>query len=322
MKAKDYLTDQDVRWCPGCGDYSVLKQLTEVFEAIGADPDNTVLISGIGCSSRLPYYINTYGLHGLHGRAPAIATGVKLANPDADVWLVTGDGDALSIGGNHLIHLLRRNVNVPILLFNNEVYGLTKGQYSPTSQPGQHSRSSPLGSIDQALNPLTLAMGANASFIARSMDRSPAHLREMMIAAKAHHGSALLEIYQNCNVFNDGAFARFSNKQHAIDHTFHVEHGKPILIGKDQDKTLQLVQGQVEVIKLSPAGDVSQAWIHDIHDPIKAYALARMVGDLRPFGIIYQCERPVHEQEVHRAMAEQGQKSLEAILHAGRTWEV
>ena len=165
-------------------------------------------------------------------------------------------------------------------------------------------------------------MGANASFIARSMDRSPAHLREMMIAAKAHHGSALLEIYQNCNVFNDGAFERFSNKQHTIDHTFHVEHGKPILIGKDQDKTLQLVQGQVEVIKLSPAGDLSQAWTHDIPDPIKAYALARMAGDLRPFGIIYQCERPVHEQEVHRAMAEQGQQSLEVILHAGRIWEV
>ncbi|MDG1252147.1 MAG: 2-oxoacid:ferredoxin oxidoreductase subunit beta [Schleiferiaceae bacterium] len=319
MTGKDFLSDQEVRWCPGCGDYSILKQFTEVLALIGADPSQTVVISGIGCASRLPYYVNAYGMHSLHGRAPAVATGIKLANPSLDVWLITGDGDALSIGGNHLIHALRRNVGVPILLFNNEIYGLTKGQYSPTSRSGAVSKSTPLGSIDHPVNPQTLALGAGATFLARSMDRHPAHLREVLAASKAHKGSAFVEIYQNCNVFHDGAFEQFTDKKSQSDHAIFLQHGEPITFGTNLDHGLILEGSQVKVVPLAERS-ASECWIHDERDPMKAFALARMTEDLRPFGILYREDRPVFEQQVHAA--HQNSRSFEEVLAMGRTWTV
>ncbi|HAG49553.1 MAG TPA: 2-oxoacid:ferredoxin oxidoreductase subunit beta [Cryomorphaceae bacterium] len=319
MNGKDFLSDQEVRWCPGCGDYSVLKQFTEVLASLEADPANTVVVSGIGCSSRLPYYVNTYGIHSLHGRAPSVATGIKLANPSLDVWIITGDGDALSIGGNHLLHVLRRNVQVPILLFNNEIYGLTKGQYSPTSRAGALSKSTPLGSIDYPLNPQTLALGAGATFVARSMDRNPTHLRQMLMLAKSHEGSALVEIYQNCNVFNDGVFEAFTDKKMQSDHAIFLTHGEPLVFGSHRDKGLVLSGSQVQVVSLTDRS-ASECWIHDERDPMKAYALARMTGDLRPFGVFYREDRSVFEKQVHRALSET--RSLEEVLAMGRTWKV
>lgn len=316
---KDFLSDQEVRWCPGCGDYSVLKQFTEVLAQLDADPANTVVVSGIGCASRLPYYVNAYGMHSLHGRAPAVATGIKLANPTLDVWIITGDGDALSIGGNHLIHALRRNVGVPILLFNNEIYGLTKGQYSPTSRAGAISKSTPLGSVDHPVNPQTLALGAGATFLARSMDRHPAHLREMMIRAKAHGGSALLEIYQNCNVFHDGAFEAFTDKKTQSDHAIFLEHGQPITFGVEHDKALWL-DGQTVRIVSTMERPLSECWIHDETDAMKGFALARMTGEVRPFGVLYREDRPIFEVQVHAAHAQT--RSLEEVLALGRTWTV
>lgn len=319
MTGKDFLSDQEVRWCPGCGDYSILKQFTEVLATMGADPATTVVVSGIGCSSRMPYYVNSYGIHSLHGRAPAIATGIKLANPSLDVWLITGDGDALSIGGNHLIHALRRNVGVPILLFNNEIYGLTKGQYSPTSKPGLHTKSTPTGSIDHPINPLTLALGAGATFVARSMDRHPAHLREALTASKQHSGAALLEIYQNCNVFHDGAFDAFTDKKTQSDHAIFLQHGQPITFGADGQRALILEGGQPVEVSLTDRS-ASECWIHDETDPMKAYALARMVGDIRPFGILYREDRPTFESQVHAAA--QNTRSIEDVFRLGRTWTV
>jgi len=240
LTPKDFLTDQEVRWCPGCGDYSILKQVQTVLPELGLKREEIVFISGIGCSSRLPYYMETFGMHSIHGRATAIASGLKATRPELSVWIVTGDGDSLSIGGNHLIHLLRRNFDVNILLFNNEIYGLTKGQYSPTSPEGLVTKSTPLGSIDHPFNPLALCMGADATFIARSMDRDPVHLREMLKRSHGHKGSSLLEIYQNCNVFNDGAFEIFTEKASKKMNTLFVEHGKPLLFGENNSKGIML----------------------------------------------------------------------------------
>ncbi len=240
LTAKDFVTDQEVRWCPGCGDYSILAQVQKVMPQIGIPRENIVIISGIGCSSRFPYYMNTYGMHSIHGRAPAIASGLKATRPELSVWIVTGDGDSLSIGGNHTIHLLRRNFNVNILLFNNQIYGLTKGQYSPTSEQDKVTKSTPLGSIDHPFNPLALAMGADASFLARSMDRDPKHLQQMLIRSNQHHGSSFLEIYQNCNIFNDGAFEVFTEKASRPAETLFVEQGKPLIFGAQQNKGIRL----------------------------------------------------------------------------------
>src|SRR5664279_4484244 len=240
LTPKDFVTDQEVRWCPGCGDYSILAQVQKIMPTLGIPRENIVIISGIGCSSRFPYYMDTYGMHSIHGRATAVASGLKAARPDLSVWIVTGDGDSLSIGGNHTIHLLRRNFDVNILLFNNQIYGLTKGQYSPTSEHEKVTKSTPLGSIDHPFNPLALAMGADASFIARSMDRDPKHLQQMLMRSHQHKGSSFLEIYQNCNIFNDGAFEIFTEKKSKPEEALFLEHGKPLVFGTEKNKGIKL----------------------------------------------------------------------------------
>src|SRR3954462_35834 len=240
LSARDFATDQEVRWCPGCGDYSILAQVQRIMPGIGVPKENIVIVSGIGCSSRFPYYMNVYGMHSIHGRATAVASGLKATRPELSVWIVTGDGDALSIGGNHTIHLLRRNFDVNILLFNNQIYGLTKGQYSPTSEENKVTKSTPFGSIDHPFNPMALALGADATFVARSMDRDPKHLQQMLLRSNGHHGTSLLEIYQNCNIFNDGAFEIFTEKSTKAEETIFLENGKPLVFGASQHKGIRL----------------------------------------------------------------------------------
>src|ERR1035441_6787856 len=265
LTAKDFATDQDVRWCPGCGDYSILAQVQRSFpDLVDVKKENIVWVSGIGCSSRFPYYMDTYGFHGIHGRAPAIATGVKIANPELSVWVATGDGDLLSIGGNHFIHACRKNIDLKVLLFNNRIYGLTKGQYSPTSEKGKKTKTTPFGSIDFPFNPLSLAVGAGATFIARSLDRDPKHLQEMMKRAAAHKGTAFIEVYQNCNIFNDGAFEILTEKETKADNVLVLEQGKPMLFGKNNDKGIRLNGISPEVVNLSERKySVNDLWVHD-----------------------------------------------------------
>ncbi|MGN6800685.1 MAG: 2-oxoacid:ferredoxin oxidoreductase subunit beta, partial [Ginsengibacter sp.] len=256
LTAKDFATDQEVRWCPGCGDYSILAQVQRVFPTLGIPKENFVIISGIGCSSRFPYYMNTYGMHSIHGRATAIASGLKASRPELSVWIVTGDGDSLSIGGNHTIHLLRRNFDVNILLFNNEIYGLTKGQYSPTSEQTKITKSSPFGSIDHPFNPAALALGADATFVARTMDRDPKHLQDMLLRSAKHKGASFLEIYQNCNIFNDGAFEIFTDKKTKAEETLFLVHGEPLVFGETKNKGIRLNGLKPEVVELN--GNVSE----------------------------------------------------------------
>lgn len=332
---KDFSSDQDVRWCPGCGDYSILKQVQSVMPEIGVARENVVFISGIGCSSRFPYYMNTYGMHSIHGRAPAIASGLKSANPDLSVWVITGDGDALSIGGNHLIHMLRRNFDFNILLFNNEIYGLTKGQYSPTSPTGTITKSTPMGSVDHPFNPLALAAGADGTFIARAMDRDPKHLREILKDANDHKGSSLIEIYQNCNVFNDGAFAVYTDKDTKEDSTVFVEHGKPMVFGKDGDKGIVLDGASPHIVDLSGGDyDKHDLWVHDKYDRFKAGVLIRCFdspstpseGLPRPFGVFYQENRPTYEELLHDQISasvdRKGKGDLDTLLRGTNTWEI
>ena len=264
LTSKDLQTDQDVRWCPGCGDYSILKQVQTVLPELNIPRENIVFISGIGCSSRFPYYMETYGMHSIHGRATAIASGLKATRPDLSVWIVTGDGDSMSIGGNHFIHLLRRNFNVNILLFNNEIYGLTKGQYSPTSEMGKVTKSTPMGSIDHPFNPLALSLGADATFVARTMDRDPKHLQEMLRRSHAHKGTSLLEIYQNCNVFNDGAFFKYTDKETKADSTLFLEQGKPLVFGSSNQYGVMLDGFTPKIVNLEDGKiSVDSLWIHD-----------------------------------------------------------
>ncbi|WP_217495927.1 2-oxoacid:ferredoxin oxidoreductase subunit beta [Mangrovivirga cuniculi] len=272
LVAKDFATDQDVRWCPGCGDYSILKQIQTILPSINVPRENIVFISGIGCSSRFPYYMNTYGMHSIHGRAGAIVSGLKSVNPDLDIWMITGDGDSLSIGGNHLIHLLRRNFNVNIVLFNNQIYGLTKGQYSPTSPKGQVSKSTPFGSVDRPFNPITLALGSEGTFVARAIDRNPIHLREILSAAHDHNGASFIEIYQNCNVFNDGAFEEFTDKSLKDKNTLYLENGRPLLF--DNESKGIVLDGFKPVIVDMDSYSPDDCWIHDDEDKIKASILA------------------------------------------------
>ncbi len=331
--AKDFSSDQDVRWCPGCGDYSILKQVQSVMPEIGVEKEDIVFISGIGCSSRFPYYMNTYGMHSIHGRAPAIASGLKVANPDLSVWVITGDGDALSIGGNHLIHLLRRNFDLNILLFNNEIYGLTKGQYSPTSPEGKVTKSTPMGSIDHPFNPLSLASGADGTFIARAMDRDPKHLRDILRDANNHKGTSLVEIYQNCNVFNDGAFSQFTDKATRDESTVFVEHGKPMVFGNDDSKGLILDNATPKVVDLTTGEySVEDLWVHDKHNRFKADVLMRCFespeenGLPRPFGVFFETERPCYEELLHQqidyAVERKGKGDLDALLAGTNTWEI
>ncbi|HQV01074.1 MAG TPA: 2-oxoacid:ferredoxin oxidoreductase subunit beta, partial [Bacteroidia bacterium] len=309
LTSKDLVTDQDVRWCPGCGDYSILKQVQTVLPELGLPREQIVFISGIGCSSRFPYYMETYGMHSIHGRATAIASGLKATRPDLSVWIVTGDGDATSIGGNHFIHLLRRNFDVNVLLFNNQIYGLTKGQYSPTSEEGKITKSSPYGSVDHPFNPAALAMGADGTFIARSMDRDPVHLKDMLRRANAHKGTSFLEIYQNCNVFNDGAFEIFTEKSSKKQETLMIENGKPLIYGANAEKGIKLDGFKPVIVELvnTSANDL---WIHDETDRVKAGILARFFDDPskadhfpRPFGVFYTENRACYEDGMNQQVA-------------------
>ena len=333
LKAKDFQTDQEVRWCPGCGDYSILKQVHTVLPQIGLKREDIVVISGIGCSSRFPYYTNTFGMHSIHGRATAIASGLKATRPELSVWIVTGDGDGLSIGGNHLIHLLRRNFNVQILLFNNEIYGLTKGQYSPTSPLGKVAKSTPMGSIDHPFNPAALALGADATFVARSMDRDPAHLQQMLLRSHQHVGAAFLEIYQNCNIFNDGAFEVFTDKGSKLTAGMYVQDGQPLVFGENNEYGIRLDGFQPMAVQLGEEYSKDDLWIHDEKNIFKAQILTRifdeqsMEGHLpRPFGVFYAAERATYEDmlnaQVEQAIASRGVGNLDLLLCGSETCEI
>lgn len=333
LTSKDFVTDQEVRWCPGCGDYSILAQVQKVMPTLGIARENIAIISGIGCSSRFPYYMNTYGMHSIHGRATAVASGLKAARPDLSVWIVTGDGDGLSIGGNHTIHLLRRNFDVNVLLFNNQIYGLTKGQYSPTSEEHKITKSTPFGSIDHPFNPLALAIGADASFIARTMDRDPKHLQSMLIRANQHKGASFLEIYQNCNIFNDGAFEVFTEKGTKADEALFLEQGKPLVFGANQSKGIKLDGFRPVVVDLEAGASTSDLWVHDENDFYKAQILVRMFDDPRiaghlprPFGVFYQVDRPCYEDAMQLQMediiAKKGKGDLDKLLRGNETWTI
>jgi 2-oxoglutarate/2-oxoacid ferredoxin oxidoreductase subunit beta len=326
--AKDFKTDQEVRWCPGCGDYAILAAVQGFLPELGLRRENVVFVSGIGCSSRFPYYMNTYGFHSIHGRAPAIATGLASSRPDLSVWVVTGDGDALSIGGNHLIHSLRRNVNLKILLFNNRIYGLTKGQYSPTSEVGKITKSTPMGSLDSPFNPISLAIGAEASFVARTIDSDRKHLQSVLREAAQHNGTSLVEIYQNCNIFNDDAFAPLKDPQQRDDVTVRLEHGEPIVFGADRDKALRRSpSGSIEVVPADSPGIL----VHDAkcEDPSLAFALSRLDAPAfqhTPIGIFRQVERPTYDElmreQLDEAVAQQGPGDLAGLLGSGDTWRI
>lgn len=323
--AKDFSSDQEVRWCPGCGDYSILKQVQSVMPEINVPKEDIVFISGIGCSSRFPYYMETFGMHSIHGRATAIASGLKAARPDLSVWIITGDGDSLSIGGNHLIHLLRRNFDTNVLLFNNQIYGLTKGQYSPTSEKGKKTKSTPMGSIDHPFNPLALCMGADATFIARTMDRDPKHMREMLMRSNNHKGTSLLEIYQNCNVFNDGAFFGMTDKSTKMNQTLFLDHGQPLVFGENKDKGIRLDGFKPIIVSLNDCS-IDDLWVHDEKDRVKAVLLTRFFdADFpRPFGVFYSEDRPSYEdalvQQIDDAMKQKGQGNLDDLLKGSNTW--
>ncbi len=329
--AKDFQSDQDVRWCPGCGDYSILAQVQRIMPELGIPRHDMVFISGIGCSSRFPYYMDTYGFHGIHGRAPGIATGLKIARPDLNVWVATGDGDGLSIGGNHLIHICRRNVDVKILLFNNQIYGLTKGQFSPTSEYGKVTKSSPYGTVDSPFNPTLLALGAEASFVARTIDRDPKHMQAVIRRAAEHKGTAFVEIYQNCNVFNDGAFFTYTEKETKEENVVQIEHGKPMVFGKAKDKGIKLEGFTPTVVSLTDGKySVNDLIVHNENDTMLSFILARMssIPNLpRPVGVFYQDKnRPVYEVEmehqVQQAIKKSGEGDLEKLLNHGETWKI
>jgi 2-oxoglutarate/2-oxoacid ferredoxin oxidoreductase subunit beta len=330
--AKDFKTDQEVRWCPGCGDYAVLAAVQGFMPSLNIARENIVFISGIGCSSRFPYYMNTYGMHSIHGRAPAIATGLSATRPDLSVWVVTGDGDALSIGGNHLIHALRRNVNLKILLFNNRIYGLTKGQYSPTSEPGKITKSSPMGSLDAPFNPLSLAIGAGAGFVARTVDSDRKHLTSVLRAAAGYEGTALVEIYQNCNIFNDGTFEVLKNPATRDDHLLRLEQGGPLRYGAGGERTI--VRGPTGSLRPAAAGetapDGAAEAVHDAHDPdpALAFALSRLPenGGPTPIGVFRSVARPSYDrlvaEQLREAVAARGDGDLDALLTGRDSWTV
>ena len=333
LTTKDFPSDQEVRWCPGCGDYSILAQVQKIMPTLGIPRENIAIISGIGCSSRFPYYMETFGMHSIHGRATAIASGLKAARPDLSVWIVSGDGDSMSIGGNHTIHLLRRNFNVNFMVFNNQIYGLTKGQYSPTSEEHKVTKSTPYGSLDHPFNPLALAMGADGTFIARSMDRDPKHLQEMLLRSNAHKGTSFLEIYQNCNIFNDGAFEIFTEKATKSIETIFLEQGKPLLFGTNKEKGIKLDGFKPVVVDLSNGISADDCWLHDEHDFYKAQILVRMFDDPRieghlprPFGVFYQTDRPCYEDmlqaQVDEVMTKKGKGDLNKLIRGNETWTI
>ena len=330
--AKEFKSDQEVRWCPGCGDYVVLAAVQGFLPELGLRRENIVFVSGIGCSSRFPYYLNTYGVHSIHGRAPAIATGLAASRPDLSVWVITGDGDALSIGGNHLIHALRRNVNLKILLFNNKIYGLTKGQYSPTSELGKITKSTPVGSLDHPFNPVALALGAEATFVARTIDSDRKHLTSVLREAVAHRGAAFIEIYQNCNIYNDGAFEVLKDISTRDAHLIRLEHGQPIRYGADGELGIRRNpdSGELETARIADAGE-SGVLVHDAHapDPSTAFALSRLADDTlarTPIGVFRSVIRRTYDDmmksQIDRAGEQHGAGDLEALLTSGDTWNV
>jgi len=330
LSRKDFQTDQDVRWCPGCGDYAILSAVQSVFPELGIPREKFVVVSGIGCSSRFPYYMNTYGFHTIHGRAPAVATGLKIARPELEVWIATGDGDALSIGGNHLIHTLRRNVGVKILLFNNRIYGLTKGQYSPTSEVGKRTKSSPLGSVDYPFNALSVAIGAGATFVARSVDVFQPHLKATLRAAAAHQGTAFVEIYQNCNIFNDRAFAHLTEKAVRDDAIVHLEAGKPLVFGAQSDRGVRLNGTELEVVRFADGFGPEDCLVWDPKRPNPAISFMAAQLDAPefpvPIGVLREVEVPTFESamaaQLELARKKRGVGSLEDALRSGDTWTV
>ena len=330
LKPQDFASDQEVRWCPGCGDYAILKAVQKTLADIGARPESTVFVSGIGCSSRFPYYMATYGFHTIHGRAPAVATGIKLANPQLDLWIVTGDGDGLSIGGNHLVHILRRNVDAQILLFNNEIYGLTKGQYSPTSRVGTRSPSTPAGSLDAPVSPALLALGANARFVARAVDTQQKALVDVLTRAHAHKGASFVEIFQNCIVYNDGVFDDFAAKQTAAEHQIHVVHGQPLTFGKNGERGLRIAPGtlRLEVVEIGKDGVAAEdVLVHDETDRTLAGLLAAMTPPAMPMalGTLYCHPEASYDAVVAAAQPAAEAVStadLDALLRRGHTWTV
>jgi 2-oxoglutarate ferredoxin oxidoreductase subunit beta len=330
LTAKDLASDQEVRWCPGCGDYSILAQMKKALAPLGVPREKMVMISGIGCSSRFPYYMNTYGFHTIHGRAPTLATGLKACRPDLQVWVITGDGDGLSIGGNHLIHAIRRNVDLKIILFNNEIYGLTKGQYSPTSRIGTRTKSSPLGSIDNPLRPLSVAIGAEATFVARTIDVDINHLTATLKRAADHKGTAFVEIYQNCKIFNDGVFEYATDKSIKADNALYLEHGKPLIFGKDRNKGIRLHGLDPEVVTLGNGINVDDLLIHDerAEEPSLAYLLSRMVYPRFPECVgVFRCvQHPTYDDLLNKQIEDivkaKGKSKLEDLFASDDTWTV
>jgi 2-oxoglutarate ferredoxin oxidoreductase subunit beta len=331
LKKADFVSDQEVRWCPGCGDYAILNNVQKVMPELGIPREKVVFVSGIGCSSRFPYYMNTYGFHSIHGRAPALATGIKCANPDLSVWVITGDGDALSIGGNHFIHAIRRNLDLNYILFNNRIYGLTKGQYSPTSEFGKKTKSTPSGTIDYPVNPLSLAIASEATFVARSIDIDVKHLGTMVEAAAKHKGISFIEVYQNCNIFNDGAFDHFAERTVRSDRVLYLEHGKPMVFGKNREKGIRMNGALPEVVTIGENGITeNDLLVHDINlkDPSVAFMLARMEQPEfpQPVGIFRAIERPTYEDmmvdQIEASVAKAGPGNLEKLINSGDTWIV
>lgn len=333
LTPKDFASDQEVRWCPGCGDYSILKQVQTVLPDLGRPKEEFVFISGIGCSSRFPYYMDTFGMHSIHGRATAIATGLKATRPELSVWIISGDGDSMSIGGNHFIHLLRRNPDVNLLVFNNQIYGLTKGQYSPTSEQGKVTKSTPMGSVDYPFNPIALSLGADATFVARTMDRDPKHQQAMIRRAYDHKGTSLVEIYQNCNVFNDGAFEIFTEKGSKKEQTLMMENGKPLVFGENADKGIKLDGFKPIIVDLNDSS-VNDLWIHDETDLVKATILSRFYDDPadenhfpRPFGVFYVNNNKatfdeLFNEQINYAKEKMGAGDLDKLIAGKETWVV
>ena len=329
LKKKDFVSDQDVKWCPGCGDYAILAQVQKVYPTLGIPKENFLVVSGIGCSSRFPYYMNTFGFHSIHGRAPAVASGAKLSNPDLSVWMVTGDGDAMSIGGNHLIHVLRRNFDIKILMFNNKIYGLTKGQYSQTSELGKSTPSTHMGSLDHPFNPLSLALGAGATFVARSLDRESKHLGQMLRECNSHKGTSFIDIYQNCNIFNDGAFSDLTNRETRHDALIFLDEGQPMLFGKRKDKGLILDGSKIKVVSLEEDFSVDDVLVHDPSNKSLSFYLSEitLIPELpTPVGVLYKEDKLTYDEmmvaQINQAIEQKGKGNLDELLNSGQTWKV
>ena len=330
LKKKDFASDQDVRWCPGCGDYAILSTTQQVFATLGLPRHKHVIVSGIGCASRFPYYMNTFGFHTIHGRAPAVATGIKIANPDLSVWVVSGDGDAFSIGGNHIIHTMRRNPDLNVLLFDNRIYGLTKGQYSPTSEFGKKTKSSPYGSVDRPFNPLSVVLGAGATFIARSVDVYAPHLKQVLLDAQAHRGASFVQIFQNCNIFNDGAFAALRDKSSRADALLELKHGEPLIFGKDRDRGIRLSsQFQPEIVQLGNGITEKDLVVHDEQGPVGYLAMLAAMEAPEfpvPVGVLRRTQAATLDgainDQVRQVTEDKGPGDLRSIIYSGNTWTI